>query len=302
MTPTSLPNGLLAQAAPEAEAVAETLQMIDFERVAAALVIIAVAWGIDRFLHSTLDRLGEGVARRRLLLKKISSFLRLGVFAVAAYLVLTTFLEGQQRALLGVVGTLGLAIGFALKDTVSSIMAGVLILVDQPFQVGERIHFGDIYGEVEQIGLRAVRVRTPANELVSIPNNKFLTEAVESATAGTLQMMVPLDFYIGVSEDYRLAKKIVYRACVTSKYVYLDRPVQMHIEEVARPTAFATVITCKAYVIDTRFEKDYVTDVTERVKRAFRAHHIQAPYAREYPFEGQPKLSSDTPGEAEASE
>jgi small-conductance mechanosensitive channel/flagellar biosynthesis GTPase FlhF len=272
----------VAQATPEAEALAKTLQLIDFGKVLSAAVIIAVAYALNQFVASTLDRFGEGVARRRMFFKKVSSFARLAIFVGATSLVLTTFLAGQERALIGVMGTVGLAIGFALKDTVSSIMAGILILVDQPFQVGDRVTFGEVYGEVKEIGLRAVRIRTPGDDVVSIPNNTFLTEAVASANAGTLDMMVSMQFYIALTEDFVLAKRLVYEACVTSRYVFLDKPVVMLVEEVARDTAFTTVITCKAYVIDTRFEKDFVTDVTERVKRMFRKHRIQAPYAREY--------------------
>ncbi|QDG49447.1 mechanosensitive ion channel [Persicimonas caeni] len=272
---------LLAQATPEAQAVIQTLQMINLGKVLTAAVIIALAYGLNHLVDNTIERFSEGVARRRLVLKKLSSFAKLSIFVAASFLVVVTFLAGKEEVLLGVMGTLGLAVGFALKDTASSIMAGILILVDRPFGVGDRIYFGEVYGEVKEIGLRAVRVRTPGDEMVSIPNNKFLTEAVASANAGSLDMLVGMQFYIAVTEDFQLAKKLVYEACVTSKYVFLERPVNILIEDVARDSAFTTVITCKAYVIDTRFEKDFITDVTERVKRMFRKHDIQAPYARE---------------------
>lgn len=272
---------VLAQATPEAQVVIQTLEMIDLGKVVTAAIIIAVAYALTHLVETTLEGFGEGMARRRLVLKKLSSFVRLGIFVAASFLVVVTFLAGQEKVLLGVMGTLGLAVGFALKDTASSIMAGILILVDRPFQVGDRIYFGDIYGEVKEIGLRAVRIRTPGAEVVSIPNNKFLTEAVASANAGNLDMLVAMEFYIAVTEDFQLAKELVYRACVTSKFVFLERPVTILIEDVARDTAFTTVLTCKAYVIDTRFEKDFITDVTERVKRTFRNHDIHAPYARE---------------------
>jgi small-conductance mechanosensitive channel len=277
-------TNVLAQTLIEPSDVTETLRRLDFVKVVASLVIVALAWGIDRFVKSTLDRFGEGMARQRLFAKKLASFVRLGVFFVAAALVVTILLGGQERALIGVLGTFGLAVGFALKDTMSSIVTGVLILVDQPFQVGDRVRFGSIYGEVEEVGLRSVKIHTPDDDTVSIPNNKFLTESVSSANAGTLQMMVSIPFYISVTEDFRSARKIVYDACVTSRFVFLDRPVEIEIEEVARDTAFATIITCKAYVIDTQFEKAFVTDVTERVKRTFRRRGIQAPYAREHAF------------------
>lgn len=272
---------VLAQSAPDPEELAKAMEMINFGRIFRAVMVIVIAVIANRFIGSTLDKLGEGQAKRRLLMKKVSSFLRLGIFAVAAYLVAVTFLEGQKEIMLGVGGTVALALGFALKDTASSIMAGILILFDQPFQVGDRVQFGDTYGEVKEIGLRAVRIVTLDDNEVSIPNNKFLTEAVASANAGALDMMVVMPFYIAATEDFELAKRIVYEACLTSKFVFLQKPVVMVVKEESEPT-FCTKISVKAYVIDARYETAFSTDVTERVKRAFRQHRIQAPYFREY--------------------
>jgi small-conductance mechanosensitive channel len=272
---------VLAQSAPDAEEIAQALELINFGKLFRAMMIIIIGVAANRFITTFFDRLGEGQAKRRLFLKKVSSFLRLGIFAIGAYLVAITFLEGQKEALLGVGGTVLLAVGFALKDTASSIMSGIMILFDQPFQVGDRVQFGDTYGEVKEIGLRAVRIVTLDDNEVSIPNNKFLTEAVASANSGALDMMVVMPFYIAVTEDFELAKRIVYEACITSKYVFLKKPVVMVVKEEVKGT-FCTTVMCKAYVIDARYETAFITDVTERVKRAFRRHRIQAPYNREY--------------------
>lgn len=272
---------MLAQSAPDAEELAQALAVINFGKLFRALMIVIIGVAANRFLGSFFDRLGEGQAKRRLFFKKVSSFTRLGIFAIGAYLVAITFLEGQKEALLGVGGTVLLAVGFAFKDTASSIMSGIMILFDQPFQVGDRVKFGDTYGEVKEIGLRAVRIVTLDDNEVSIPNNKFLTEAVASANSGSLDMMVVMPFYIAVTEDFELAKRIVYEACITSKYVFLKKPVVMVVAEEIQGM-LCTSVKCKAYVIDARYETAFITDVTERVKRAFRRHKIQAPYNREY--------------------
>jgi small conductance mechanosensitive channel len=288
----------VAQTTPKAVEIAEILQRIDGGKVAVALALLGFAYLLDRLIQRSAVRLEEELTGRRNVLRKAASLVRLGVFLAAAYLALTTLLEGQQRALLGVAGTLGLAAGFALKDTVSSLVAGILILIDRPFKVGDRVEFGDLYGEVQEIGLRAVVLRTNAREWYSIPNNRFLKEVVVSANASTVEMMAPIKFYIGVSADYELARELVYRGCVTSRYVCLDKPVETLVTEVARGSAYATVITCKVHVIDTRFENVFRTEVTQRVKRAFRAHRIASPYAREYIVQ-TPEWVRDAPAEDE---
>ncbi|RDV39000.1 mechanosensitive ion channel family protein [Bradymonadaceae bacterium TMQ3] len=290
---------LLAQAAPDVEEIAQRIELLNVGNLLSAATIIAVAYAVNRVVSATLESLGEGQARRRLFFKKVQSFARLGIFAAAAYLVVATFLdfEEDRAALLGLGGTLAVAVGFALKDTASSLMAGILILVDQPFQVGDRVAFGDTYGEVVEIGLRSVRIVTLDDNQVSIPNNKFLTEAVSSSNAGALDMMVEIDFYIAQSADFELAKQIVYEATITSRYVFLSKPVVVQVYDEITPLAFATHVKSKAYVIDTRYEKALLCDVMERVKRAFRLHGIHPPYTRAYEVsaEGWEEFSS-SPG------
>ena len=75
------------------------------------------------------------------------------------------------------------AIGFAVKDVVASIIAGIILLIDKPFQVGDRITFQDHYGEVIQIGLRSVKLQTLDESLVTIPNHRFINDTVSSSSA-----------------------------------------------------------------------------------------------------------------------
>jgi small-conductance mechanosensitive channel len=261
-----------------AESVAKNVD-IDFSKIFAAVMIIVVAIVATRVIQATLDRLGEGQAKRRLMLKKVASFSRVAIFGFATYMLVMTFFDAEEdkTALIGLGGTLAVTIGFALKDTASSVMAGILILFDQPFQVGDRVTFGDTYGEVTEIGLRSVRIVTLDDSEVSIPNNKFLTESVTSGNSGALDMMIVIKFYISMDEEFDVARRIIYEACVTSKYVYLNKPVTITMKDDITGMAFSTIIQCKAYVIDTRYEKAFETDVTARVKRAFKDHGIKYP-------------------------
>lgn len=272
---------ILAQV--DSEAAAELAKTIDVGKITAAVLTVVVAVVVSRVVQVSLDRIAEGMPKRRLLLKKVMSFTRLGIFVFATYLVVMIFFDAKEdkTALIGLGGTLAVTLGFALKDAASSLMSGILILIDQPFQVGDRVKFEDTYGEVKEIGLRSVRIVTLDDNEVSIPNNKFLTESVASANAGSLDMMVVIKFYVAMTEDFEIAKQAVYEACVTSKYVFLEKPVNIVLQDDVVGPAYATVIKCKAYVVDTRYETAFVTDVTERVKRAFREYEIQYPYARE---------------------
>ena len=124
------------------------------DKLVLGLIIIAAAFVLSRFLTQLLDKWGEGQARRRLVLKRVASIMRFAIFIFAAGLVVTNVLNLSDDAMLALGGTMAVTIGFALKDTAASLISGLLILVDQPFQVGDRVAFGGYYGEVKEIGLR----------------------------------------------------------------------------------------------------------------------------------------------------
>ncbi len=139
------------------------------------------------------------------------------------------------------------------------------------------------------IGLRTVRITTLDDNLISVPNSRFLTEAVSCANAGALDQMCVFDFYIGCHEDFELAKELVYDAAAASMYVYLKKPLRVLVREGPLPSGehFAIKIVAKAYVFDGRFESAFGTDVTERVQRAFRKHGIQTAGQVEYLWQQQ---------------
>lgn len=278
---------VVAEAADEMEVLAEHVDLLDVTNIFTAVLIVVTAMVVSRMVTVTLERLGEGKATRRLFLMKVLSFTRLAIFVLAAYLVLATFIDFEEdtTALLGLAGTLAVAIGFALQDTASSLVAGILIIVDQPFQVGDRIEFDGHYGEVTEIGLRSTTIFTLDHDEVSIPNNLFLEKEVASSNAGELVKQCKFRFYISMTADFELAKKIVYEACITSKYVYLDEPVEMRVRDELTDFAFVTLVQGRAYVIDVRHERHFLTDVMERVKPAFRRHGIKYPYIRKYSVE-----------------
>jgi len=156
-------------------------------------------------------------------------------------------------------------------------MAGVILLMDEPFQVGDRVAFGGYYGEISEIGLRSVRMITLDDNLVTIPNNKFLNEASASANAGALDCMVVIPFYLGAAEDFVAARRLIEEATATSRYVFLDKPMTSLVSDEFMGERFVTVIRIKAYVFDARYEKAFASDVTERVKLALRAAGICTP-------------------------
>jgi small conductance mechanosensitive channel len=254
----------------------DLLQFVHTDRIWVAVVLIFVGWLTLKISGRVIDDLGESFTDRRLFFKKAKGLTRFALYATITLAVAMTVLNVGE-SLWAVLGAVGFGITFAFQDIISSLIAGVILLIDEPFQVGDRIRFGDHYGEVTDIGIRSVRLITLDDNLVTIPNNKFLQGAVASANAGELDCMVVIPFYIGAAEDFQNARRIVAEATTTSRYVYLNKPVVTHVRDEFLGERFVTVIRVKAYVFDARYESAFTTDVTERVKTAFAAAGLRAP-------------------------
>ncbi|MEM9071890.1 MAG: mechanosensitive ion channel domain-containing protein [Myxococcota bacterium] len=255
----------------------DLLQFFRPEGVLPAALVLGLVWLVAYGISRLFTQLSERFVDRRLLLQQLKAVLRLVTFVVGFALALSLLFRLSDEALLALGGTIAVAIGFAFKDLLASMIAGVIILVDRPFQVGDRVSFGGYYGEVVEIGLRTVRLVTLDDSLITIPNNKFLTDPVSSGNAGALDMLVQVDFFVGADQDIALAKRLLAEAMTASRFTYLDKPWSIVVAPVQVGDTVAIRLRAKVYVLDVKYEKELETDITEQTMAAFRTHRILAP-------------------------
>jgi len=223
------------------------------------------------------DSLYRHIPRRRILISQVATTLNFSIYIFGGPFLFYAILQPPREVMLAATGSIAVALGLSLKDLVASVIAGFILLFDRPFQVGDRVAFGDVYGEIESIGLRSVRLVTLDDNVVTIPNNRFMSDVVSSGNAGALDMMLVFDFYIALDADIRLARNLLYEVVVTSRYAYLKKPVNIVMTEMAVAERLAIQLRAKAYVIDVRFEKAFQTDVVLRATEAFNRHQIKRP-------------------------
>ena len=272
-----VPISAVAQAEPSPELVTQLGKVVRWGGVVTSIALVAGAWLVLRFMRDIIDRLSKQFTARRLLLQKIGTILQFLVYIFTSSLVIALSIRLDEKVLAIIGGTIAVAIGFAIRDLVASFIAGIMIMVDRPFQVGDRVSFGGEYGDITAIGLRSVRMQTLDDNTVTIPNNKFLTDLTSCGNYGALDMQVAMDFYIGIDQNANAAREIVTEAALTSRYVYLPKPVVVLVKQVIHENYVAIRLRLKAYVLDTRYEKSFETDVNLRVMRTFRELNIEPP-------------------------
>lgn len=273
----ALASPALAQADVDADTFSKLGGVIRWSGVITSLLVIVGAWALLRLLGRFVSAFSSEFSSRRLTLQKLSTLTQFVIYiATTAVVLLLSFrLDDTALALIG--GTVAVAVGFAIKDLVASFIAGLIVMLDRPFQVGDRVTFGGEYGDITAIGLRSVRMQTLDDNTITIPNSKFLSDITSSGNYGALDMQVVMDFYIASGQDIDLARNIINEAALSSRYVFLAKPVVVLVTQWVSDYMSGVRLRLKAYVLDTRHEKAFETDVNMRVLKTFQEKHIAAP-------------------------
>ncbi|TKX45154.1 MULTISPECIES: mechanosensitive ion channel family protein [unclassified Halorubrum] len=190
-------------------------------------------------------------------------------FAVAGY---GSFLSAF--AVFG--GAIALAVGFAAQELLGNFVAGVFILKDKPFEVGDWIEWNGNSGRVEEIDLRVSRVRTFDNELVTVPNGDLANSAVTNPVAyDTLRQKFV--FGIGYDDDIDEATDIIVKEAEAHEEILDDPGVSVRLVELGDS---AVGLQSRWWIADpdrgdfVRVRSEYVT----AVKESFDDAGIDMPY------------------------
>lgn len=278
-------DSLTAEAAPDSGRTLDGGQVLGEAGRRAQNFGVAVIWSVVLLVVFNflvvgtvwvLDSLAERNAARRLLFKRLVPVVRMVLWIFAAYLIVRVIFQVDAQGIFAAAAAIGVAVGFASQDLLKNLFGGMILVFDQPFQVGDKISVGETYGEVVSIGLRSTRIVTPDDNLVSVPNAHVVDQQVANANAGQLNCQVVTDLYLPGWADEERAKRIAFDAAATSRYVYLNKPIVIHVADVFKET-FLTRIQVKAYVLDPRLEGMFRSDVTERARAGFREAGLLRP-------------------------
>ena len=249
-------------------------------RVAAVVAAGAV---LSAGLRWLVRRVAERApARLRLPVLRAGPIARLLVLVAVMLVVVPALVEPSLRNVIELAAAVGVLLAFALKDWVSSLIAGLATVLENTYQPGDWIAIGGSYGEVRAISLRAVRIVTPDDTEVVIPHAKLWSEKVANATSGSHQMLCVADFYLDADHDGAAATRALRDVAEHSTRRQPDSPVKVIVTE--KP--WGTQYKLKAYVAESREQFDFITDLTLQGKQALRALKIRfarAPLAETMP-------------------
>ena len=202
--------------------------------------------------------------------------LLIGIGAVTV--IVPILVEPTFRNIVTLVASVGLALAFALKDYGSSLVAGLVTVLENTYQPGDWIEVDGAYGEVKTIGARSMHIVTPDDTEVIIPHSRLWSTSIFNASSGNRSLLCVADFYIHPDHDASVLRRRLTEVAENSSYRKPESPVTVIVIE--KP--WGTHYRVKAYVKESREQFLFLTDLTVRGKEAIRSLGIrfaQAPYA-----------------------
>jgi small-conductance mechanosensitive channel len=188
-------------------------------------VAIVIAIGVDRLLIGRAVQramgleTGELSRETRTRLRLVRRLLFVVIILIGVALALSQFASIKRFAtgVLASTAVLGIIIGFAGRQVIANLVAGVLMAITQPIRIGDRISIGDeVNGRVIDITLTFTRVDGGDGNLIVVPNEKVTTDVVVNHSAGNVQAPVTVDVWLSADADLESARKALQKGNVTS--------------------------------------------------------------------------------------
>ncbi|MGQ4583586.1 mechanosensitive ion channel domain-containing protein [Lysobacter sp. F60174L2] len=241
-------------------------------RVGLALLLFLVGRYVIAWLVKLIDR---GLSRTDLdvtalqFLRKVATV----VFTVVLVLAALQVVGVPMTSMIAVLGAAGLAIGLALKDSLSNIASGVMLVALKPFRVGDVVNINGEGGTVESISIFQTRLRGADNQTIVLPNSLVTSDSIINSTPD-VRRRVELVIGIGYDDDIDEARRVIMEIIDADERVLAEPAADVVVYELAAD-AVKLGVRCHTGNDDWFAVKVHLN---ESIKKAFDAAGISIPY------------------------
>ena len=238
------------------------LDQINFVKIA---IIAVMAWVSILLVKHLVPWLAMRLpARLRMYLLPSIPVFRLAIMIITLAIIIPMVIQTSLQNLIAILGFTAVALGFAFKDYISSLIAGIVAIYERPYRVGDWVTIDGAYGEVQSLSLRSLRLYTPDDTVVSIPHIKIWTTNIFNANDGNRNLLCVTHFYVDPDHDAARARQKLHDVALTSPYLDLNHRIRVIVQE----QPWGTHYQLKAYPLDSREQFQFISDLTVRGKDA----------------------------------
>lgn len=240
--------------------------------IVAAVAVYVIGNWISKVVLAFLGRVLDRTRVDQTLSKFLTAIAR-AVLLTFVILMSVNRLGVDTTSLVAIVGAAGIAVGFALKDSLSNFAAGVMIILFKPFKVDDFIEASDISGTVEEISIFSTMMRTGDNKQIIVPNGAIISNNIINYSAKPTRR-IDLVVGCGYSDDLRSVKDFLDELVRSDSRILVDPEPVVAVSELADSSVNFVV---RPWVKT----EDYWAvrwDLTERIKLGFDQRGFNFPF------------------------
>jgi small-conductance mechanosensitive channel len=235
------------------------------------LVFVFVSRGLRKLLKSRVfDKyeVDEGI---QLVILKLTHYLLVGLGVIIA----VQSIGLNLTSLAVVFGLLSVGIGFGLQNVASNFVSGLIILFERPIKIGDRITIGEVWGDVENISLRATLVRTIDNITIIVPNSEFISSKVINWSHGDPKVRVHIPVGVAYGSDVPLVTESLLEVAHNHPDVMKDPAPRVWFTEFGNSSLNFELLV---WTLDPKKRLDVISELNKGIDDIFRKNKIQIPF------------------------
>ncbi|MBW6476968.1 MAG: mechanosensitive ion channel [Chromatiales bacterium] len=240
-------------------------------------VLVAVLiWLVGKWIAQRLGKFFKRMMERAGVEATLVRFLGNIVYTVMLVVVALAALDHlgvKTTSLLAIFGAAGLAVGLAMKDSLSNFASGVMLILFRPFKVGDFIEAAGTAGVVEGIGIFATQLRSGDNREIIVPNGRIYTGNIINFSAKPTRR-IDLVFSIAYGDDIKLAKRLIEQVIKADTRILEEPAPAIMLGELAESSVDINVRPW----VNTADYWPVRADLLENIKQTFDDNGISIPF------------------------
>lgn len=179
----------------------------------------------------------------------------------------------KTTSFVAILGTIGLAVGFALRDSLGNFAAGVIVLIFKPVKVGDFVEADGHSGTIKEIQIFSTIMTTTDNKTITLPNSKIANNAIINYSTQQ-NRRVEWIFGIGYGDDFEKAKTLIMNRLNSDERILEDPAPFVRVSNLG---ASSVDITARAWVSKENYWPVF-HDILEQVKKEFDQEGLSFPF------------------------
>jgi len=172
-------------------------------------------------------------------------------------------------------GLLSVGIGFGLQNITSNFIAGLILLLERPIAVGDRVLVGDTEGDVVDINMRSTTIRSLDNIAIIVPNSDFIANPVTNWSYGDRKVRLNIGVGVSYDSDLDTVLRSIREVADEHKYVLADPEPAVHFVSFG-DSSWNLVLRC--WISDPKIHRTVTSEINCALVRKFHENGIEIPF------------------------